>query len=275
MGLSDRECAALLAWAAPRLGLNDLGFSRVREQVRKRIARRIQELGLPDAAVYRSRLSGDPGEWEILDSLCRVTISRFWRDAPAFDHLTGTTIPALARRARERGAASLKVWSAACASGEEPYSIALAWHVRLAARFPDLSLDLIASDASAHLLDRAARAEYPASIFRELPSDLRAPLELPSSSRALVTVPARFRHGVRFAQVDIRASAPPGPFDLILCRNLVFTYFDAPLQARLLAELHALLVPHGALMIGKREALPDSILAWESRAKPLGIVEKL
>ena len=264
MGLSDRECAALLAWAAQRLGLADAGFARVRGQVRKRVSRRIGELRLPDAAAYRAFLERDASEWTVLDRLCRVTISRFWRDGPAFDALTEQVLPALVERARARDDLRLRIWSLACASGEEPYSVALAWHLRLAPRCPGMSLDLVASDASPHLLERAARAEYPASIFRELPADLRAPLAIPAVPSELVHIPAALRAGVTLRELDVRRACPPGPFDLILCRNLVFTYFDDALRARLLAGFHARTVPGGALMIGKRECLPDSRCGYES-----------
>lgn len=252
MSFGDRDCAALLAWAAPRLGLREAGFARVRAQVRKRIARRIGELGLPGAAGYRLFLESHPEEWAVLDRLCRITISRFWRDAPAFDLLAGEVLPGLIERARARGARTFRIWSLACASGEEPYSIALAWHLRLAP--PDLALELLASDASAHMVARAREATYPSSIFHELPSDLRIPLNVGGSP--LVTIPPHLRAGVVLQEMDVRVEQPPGPFDLILCRNLVFTYFSPALQSALLARFHALTVPGGALMIGKKESLP-------------------
>lgn len=78
--MRNAECVALLRWALPRLGLRWPGFRRVRRQVCKRIARRIKELGLADVAAYRERLECAPEEWPEFDSLCRITISRFYRD---------------------------------------------------------------------------------------------------------------------------------------------------------------------------------------------------
>lgn len=253
MPISDRECAALLAWASPRLGLREAGFTRVRKQVAKRIGRRISQLELSGAAAYRLRLEAEPAEWTVLDRLCRVTISRFWRDARAFGELAGEVLPELATRALARGARTLSIWSQGCASGEEPYSVALAWHVRLAGRFPGLALSLLATDASPELLERARRAEYARSSFRELPDDL-ARAALPAAGER-VTLPERFRAGVHLVAADVRTYVPRVPFDLILCRNLVFTYFEPALQARLLARILRLTVSGGALMIGQRETL--------------------
>jgi chemotaxis protein methyltransferase CheR len=77
---TDAECVDFLQWALPRLGLRWQGFRKVRRQVCRRVARRIAELGLADADAYRLYLERNPQEWDALAELCRVTISRFWRD---------------------------------------------------------------------------------------------------------------------------------------------------------------------------------------------------
>ena len=272
MALTDRDLAELLAWAAPALRLRDAGFARVRSQVRKRLLRRFAELGLGNVAAYRIRLVQDPAEWQVLDRLCRVTISRFFRDAPAFDHLVEQVLPRLATRAGPK----LSAWSMACASGEEPYSLALAWQVRLAPRFRSVALDLLATDASAELLERARRATYPRSILRELPGDLAAVAlaggPALADPRAEFTLPESVRAAVSFQQADVRAFTPPAPFDLILCRNLVFTYFDASLQMEMLDRLARLVKPGAVLMIGKRETCPAHPL-WRPCPGPAGFFE--
>jgi chemotaxis protein methyltransferase CheR len=116
--MSDAECVAFLQWALPRLNLRWQGFRKVRRQVCRRISRRLAELGLADAAAYRAYLEAQPQEWAVLGGLCRVTISRFWRDQAVFEVLCDTVLPALG--------APVSAWSAGCASGEEPYSLVLA-----------------------------------------------------------------------------------------------------------------------------------------------------
>ncbi len=93
----------------------------MRGTVCKRVARRIRALGLADVAAYCAVLEADTSEWRRLDAMCRIPISRFWRDRDVFDSLARDVFPLLAAAAVERGDALVRVWSAGCASGEEPY----------------------------------------------------------------------------------------------------------------------------------------------------------
>jgi len=255
--MRDQECVALLQWALPRLGLRWPGFRRVRRQVCKRISRRMTEIGLPDAAAYRSRLEADPAEWSVLDACCWISISRFYRDRAVFEDLTRQILPNLARAAIARGRRLLRAWSAGCASGEEPYSLRLAWDFAVAPALPDTHLHIVATDASAELLERARRAAYPVSALEELPATWR--------SRAFDGLDGayrlrdEFRCGVEFHQQDIRKAMPGGPFDLILCRNLAFTYFELGLQRAIQQELVKRLALGGALLIGAHEAIPEPV----------------
>jgi chemotaxis protein methyltransferase CheR len=260
--MKDRECVAFLQWALPRLDLRWVGFRRVRRQVCKRISRRMAELELPDSAAYRARLEADPTEWSILDTYCRISISRFARDRGVFDALAGEVLPGLANAAVARGRRSLRAWSAGCASGEEPYSVRLTWDLAVAPAYPDLELRIVATDSSAQILERARRAIYPASALRELPPKWtsRAFEELDGSYR----LREEFRADVELRQEDIRKVMPVGPFDLILCRNLVFTYFEQELQREILAELVKRLVSGGALLVGSHESLPELALVARS-----------
>ena len=254
--MRDAECVALLRWALPRLGLRWPGYRNVRRQVCKRIARRIKELDLSDVAAYREHLERAPEEWSELDGFCRITISRFYRDHAVFDHLSEVVLPALAAAAVARTDPMLRCWSAGCGSGEEPYSLALLWSFRLAHSFPGLSLSVVATDADEQLLERAARACYPRGTLRELPYDwiCRAFVR---DNRICCLLPA-FRENVLFLRQDIRSAQPEGLFDLLLCRNLVFTYFETGLQRRALAAMAARLRLGAALVVGKNERLPDT-----------------
>ncbi len=123
--VKDADCTEFLQWALPRLGMRWPGFRRVRGQVCKRLRRRMAELGLRDLADYRALLETHPEEWTRLDGLCRISISRFYRDQGVWRTLEREILPRLADRARARGETRLRIWSAGCASGEEPYTLAL------------------------------------------------------------------------------------------------------------------------------------------------------
>jgi chemotaxis protein methyltransferase CheR len=254
--MRDAECIALLRWALPRLGLRWPGFRKVRRQVCKRIARRITALGLADVAAYRERLEGTAEEWLELDAFCRITISRFYRNRAVFDHLGETVLPALAAAAVAQGESVLRCWSAGCGSGEEPYSLALLWTFRLAHAFPGLSLAVVATDADEQLLERATRGCYPRGTLRELPSEW-IPRAFVRDNGDYRLRPA-LRENVLFLRQDIRSAQPEGPFDLVLCRNVVFTYFGSNRQRRALAAISARMRPGAALVVGKNEGLPDT-----------------
>jgi chemotaxis protein methyltransferase CheR len=167
--MHDRDCIAFLQCALPHLRLRWAGFRKVRHQVCKRIDRRCRELELPDVVAYRYYLTAQPAEWPILASLCRISISRFYRDRAVFDQVAQVVLPALAKSALARNATELRCWSLGCASGEEPYSLNLMWQLVLASSYPGLTCRIIPTNADEHLLQRGRVGCYPASSPRELP----------------------------------------------------------------------------------------------------------
>jgi len=250
--MKDSDCVAFLQSVLPRLKMRWPGFRKVRRQVCKRVDRRLRELRLPDTRAYRDYLETHPDEWSLLDEFCRIPISRFYRDRGVFDFLRERVLPELAESI---GAGELRCWSAGCASGEEPYTLTIIWRLCLAERFPNVSLHVLASDVQPGMLDRARRACYSASSLKDLPAPWR-PLAFDETEDGFCLKP-QFRENVGFHRQDIRESMPEGPFQLILCRHLVFTYFDADLQRRLLDALTDHLTPGGILVAGKQEPLPN------------------
>jgi chemotaxis protein methyltransferase CheR len=232
-----------------------VGFRRVRRQVCKRLRRRMAELGLAELTEYRALLGTHPEEWIRLDGLCRISISRFYRDQRVWRTLEREILPHLTDRAKVRGETRLRIWSAGCASGEEPYTQALLFafsHGRLSECAPEI----LATDSDPHLLERARRACYPASSLRDVPDSWRAAFERFDDEHCLR---AECRTPVCFLEQDIRHALTEGRFDLILCRNLVFTYFETSLQAEVAERLAGRLTPGGYLLLGIHESLPESL----------------
>jgi chemotaxis protein methyltransferase CheR len=266
--VKDSEGIGFLQWCLPRLGLRWAGFRKVRKRVYRRMARRIQELGLSDLSAYRSHLDAHADEWAVLDALCRISISRFYRDRGVFQYLEEDVLPDLGARAAQRGETELDCWSVGCAAGEEPYTLAIVWRLGPGRRLPELRLRVLGTDIDPASLARARRGCYARSSLKDLPP---AYLE-----RALVStdhewcVGEMYREGVTFAEQDVRRAAPPGPFDLILCRNVAFTYFDEAGQRDVLRTIVDRLAPGGALVIGSGESLPDDLLGlevWSAKAR--------
>ncbi len=253
--MSDPELVRFLQWYLPKLGLCWTGFRKVRGTVRKRLARRIRALKLPDLAAYRDRLASDPAEWSRLEAMCRIPISRFYRDKAVYDALADEVLPACAQAARSRKVPTVRVLSAGCASGEEPYTISLIWALRLAEAFPDVALQITALDVDDTMISRAGAACYAAGSLKDLPRDLRENgFEVVDGLYRLCD---RFRRSVTLAQADIRQGLPDGPFDVILCRNTAFTYFDAAARQAVFADIDGKLCADGYVVIGSHESLPD------------------
>src|SRR5215831_12651617 len=225
--MSRRESIAFLQWAAPRLGLRWAGYRNVRGQVEKRVGRRVAELALPDLAAYRARLQADPAEWQVLSGLCGVTISRFYRDRRVWEAIIDDVLAPAADAALAAGEAELGCWSLGCASGEEPYTLAIAWELKVAARYPALRLAVVGTDFDERVLARARAAEYEAGSLRELPEDWRD--QAFERQGDLLRLRDRYRAGVELRHEDVRVTLPERRFRVVLCRNLVFTYFDEAL----------------------------------------------
>jgi chemotaxis protein methyltransferase CheR len=258
--LKNLDCIAFLQWALPRLSLSWRGFRKVRGQVCKRIRRRIESLGLEDFAAYKEYVNRHQQEWTVLDSFCRITISRFYRDRNVFRLLGERVLPQLAQQAAgERR--DVVCWSAGCASGEEVYTLRILWDLTLAEKLPAVGLSLLGTDVDEAVLSRASLGCYPIGSVREMPSGW-----IPRGFERrddLLCVKRMYRHDISFLRQDIRLEMPPGPFDLVLCRNLVLTYFEPDLQMQVMQGIAARLRHGGYLVIGVHEVLPEGMVGFQ------------
>lgn len=251
--ITDPELVAFLQWALPQRGLRWRGFRRVRSTVRKRLSDRLGALGLESLGEYRALLERDPREWDAFEPMCRIPISRFHRDRAVFDYLRAEILPERARAAA-RDARPVRVWSAGCASGEEPYTVAILWDLEVP---HETAIEILATDADEHMLERARRGCYRSGSLRELPEHLRDAAFRREGE--LWCVHERHRGSVTFRCEDLRDAMPDGPFDVILCRYLAFNYFDEPLQRIIAGRLVDRLREDGALIIGAHDSLPSGV----------------
>jgi chemotaxis protein methyltransferase CheR len=251
--MADAECVAFLQWALPCLGLRWQGFRKVHGQVCKRLRRRMKELDVEGFAAYRKRLDATPEEWAVLDGLSHITISRFFRDKSIFEALERRLLPEIAARAgRDKRQASF--WSAGCASGEEPYTLKILWDLAVASAFPGVGCSIVATDVDETVLTRGRKGCYSGGSLRELPEALI--LQGFDHIGSLFCVRPQHREGVSFLLQDLRREAPEGLFDLILCRNVAFTYLEPSLQRDVLDRLVDQLAVPGFFVIGAHEKLP-------------------
>ncbi|TVR53373.1 MAG: chemotaxis protein CheR [Gemmatimonadales bacterium] len=278
--MSDESCVAFLQWALPRMEMRWKGFRKVRRQVCRRIRQRMAELEVPGFEEYRTYLEGHPEEWRRLAPLCRVTISRFARDRGIWRLLGEEVLPGLAGSLPS--GAPLRAWSAGCASGEEPFTLSILWRMELEPHFPGHPLEVVATDVDPAVLQRARAGRYSASSLKEVASHrvdaafTRVEVE---QGETIHRLRDEYRRGVTFLRQDLRNEMPEGPFQLIFCRNVAFTYFDTTLQRRILEGLLERLVPGGALVLGSHEKLPVRNPSWPLapwvRGEPVYRLERL
>jgi chemotaxis protein methyltransferase CheR len=170
--------------------------------------------------------------------------------------LEALVLPDIAARA-EAEKRQARFWSAGCASGEEPYTLKILWDLIISPAFPGAECSVVATDVDETVLKRAREGCYARGTLRELPEALVRQGFEPSGN--LFRVRQRHREGVSFLLQDLRLEAPDGRFDLILCRNVAFTYFQPPLQAEALDRIVGRLASPGYLVIGAGETLPHEM----------------
>jgi chemotaxis protein methyltransferase CheR len=230
------------------------GFHKVRKQVCKRIQHRIKQLKLSHAEAYQHYLETHPDEWLIVDKLCSVTISRFYRDKVVLEHISKEVFPELAQTAVTSGETIIRGWCAGCAAGEEAYSLVLIWDRLISRHFPKLDFQVVATDIDQIMLDHAISACYSYSSIKALPKEWVDIFF--SQDEDVYCLDSPLRNKVIFIEQDIRLSLPTETFHIVFCRNLAFTYFDNKLQLEVLENIRNCLVDGGALIIGGHESLP-------------------
>lgn len=219
-----------------------------RELVKSRLTKRLYALNLDNFDEYLSLVGKDSSEFShMIDSLT-TNKTDFFREIQHFDFLTDEIIPNLDRRSR-----SLRIWSAACSSGEEPYSIAMTLNEAL----PDIKnwdVKILATDISSQILEKAHKAEYSEENLKDVSAYLKQKYFLKSTSNKFI-FKAPMRNIVKFARINLMDQwKMKGPFDVIFCRN-VMIYFDKPTQAALINRFYNLIAPGGYLFVGHSESL--------------------
>jgi len=220
--------------------------------LRRRIAVRMRASGAHSYADYQALLDRDPAEYQRLRDTITINVSRFYRNTETWDLIRALVLPRLC----ERPAGEIRAWSAGCASGEEPYTLALLLADYLEAqgrgdRLDRLSVD--ATDIDRECLDRARSGRYRAEALVEVPPHVVGRYFQRSGEEYQVVDQVRRR--VRVRESDLCADAPPGhDYHLILCRNVVI-YFERATQDRIFEIFAGALAPGGYLILGKVESL--------------------
>lgn len=238
---------ALVADHLARQGGPPLGAYKDR-CLRRRLAVRMRACGVESLQEYAALLAGSETETGHLLEALTINVTEFFRNPEVWDRLTEVLPPLLAGH---RG--GFRAWSAGCASGEEPYSLALLLagmpHGRAGATPIGPLID--ATDIDVGSLDRARNGRYAAATA--LKAECRVP-GLERVGREVVVVPD-IKAAVHFEHRDLLQQPPPNPpYDLILCRNVII-YFEREAQERLFDVFAEALAPGGLLVLGRVETV--------------------
>lgn len=247
--LSDDEFRILLdhmdrPWA---------GFRKVRKGVKKRLRRHMSELGCTTVYDYLEWIDRLPAARNHCEHLLAVVISRFFRDRGMWVRLASHWLPILMDRFPE----GLTVWSAGCAGGEEPYSLAMAWEAAAASAGRRPALRIVASDAEPSNLARARQGRYPPGSLKELPQACKQRWFEAIRGSRLLKINGCLGERIRW-QTHHLLQAPPGNlFHLVLLRNSLLTYYQGPRLHCAFRRIVDRIAPGGLLVVGSHEKPPE------------------
>ncbi|MBN3564071.1 CheR family methyltransferase [Aliamphritea spongicola] len=222
------------------------------DMVYNRLVRRLRELGLDSFDEYFRCLDSSPAEFTQFINALTTNLTAFFRERHHFDYVKSQIVPAI----KNSPGARLRIWSAGCSLGEEPYSLAISL---LEAGIDPSSCDvkILATDIDSKVLASARTGVYEQSRVKSLPKATvhKWFLKGKNHNDGRVKVRPELQKMVAFNHLNLMDDWPmKGPFDFIFCRN-VMIYFDQQTQARLLQRMAALLKPRGHLFVGHSEAL--------------------
>ena len=250
---SDRDLATIVRMVYEKSGIT-LNAGK-RALVSARLQKRLRQTGVATFREYVKLLQGDSSGEELMAMLDAITTNHtaFFREPQHFEYLAQVVLPPLRDRSR---ANPILGWSAACSTGEEPYSLALT-AARVLGDDAGRRVRLLASDISSRAIARAGAGVYRADRLADLPRHLVLKYfqKAIGAEPGFLQVSAPVRQMIEFRRLNLLQPAPPGPpFDFIFCRN-VMIYFDRPAQQRAIDTLERRLAHGGYLFVSHSEGL--------------------
>jgi chemotaxis protein methyltransferase CheR len=221
-----------------------------------RLSRRLRVLALSSFREYRDYLAGNEREIEMFINSISTNHTKFFREEHHFDHLRSHLVLPFVQTAHKNGNRRLRIWSAGCSSGEEPYTIA----VVLKREIRDLGsydVRILATDIDTDVLAKAARGEFALPTIDEVPKAYQGYFNETrgAGTDAKVSMDSEVKSLIAFRRLNLMEPWPfRGQFDAIFCRN-VMIYFDGPTKAALIDRFVQQIRPGGWLYIGHSESL--------------------
>ena len=247
MSIANFETIKRIAMEWTGISLSD----HKRNMIYGRLSRRLRALGLSDFNQYCNLLEASPAaeKTEFINSIT-TNLTAFFREIHHFEYLASTVIPSLMRA--NAASRKIRIWSAGCSTGEEPYSIAMVFNSFSALKGWDVKI--LATDLDSNVVAKGASAVYPVDRAEGVPDKYRQFFKRDKTTNN-VQIKDSVRELIRFRQLNLLHEWPMrGSFDIIFCRNVVI-YFDLPTQKKLFNRYADVLVDNGHLFIGHSENL--------------------
>lgn len=231
-----------------------------------RLARRIGDLGLRGYRDYLDLLQGVNGRGEMTQLFNEITTNEtsFWRNPPQIEAFQRSVMPEAVNLLKARGGTKLRIWSAACSSGEEPYTIALVCQELKDTVLRGLQVEVIATDISERVMAQAREGVYGSYTLRNL-TPAQISLNFDNLGQDTYQVKAALKSLVRFQHfnlVDYPGYKSLNSFDVIFCRN-VLIYFDDTVKSKVLRGFHDQLHPKAFLLVGHSESIHSFNVGFE------------
>lgn len=224
--------------------------------VRSRITRRLRQLKLSNFSEYTSYVETEQGrdERRIMISSLTTNVSNFFRESHHFDILREQVLPPLLARARAGG--RVRLWSAGCSTGQEPYSMAMTL-LDMAPDVTNLDVKILASDIDPNVIATAKKGYYDTRAAKDISEPLQKSFVEPAKNGFQIADPVK--NLISFRELNLLGPWPiSGAFDAIFCRNVVI-YFDESTQLSLWPRFEAATAPEGWLFVGHSERLSDKL----------------
>ncbi len=249
------EFNALRTLVYERFGIN------ITEQKQGLVTSRLQQLlqaqGFASFTEYYHFLRNDRTNQGLDELINRIStnFSFFYRESVHFDFFSKVSLPEFVKRSRAKGANDLRIWTAGCSTGEEPYMLIMLMMEYLGMEYQSWSAGILATDISERVLTIASEGVYPEDRVRQVPAALRQRY-FKKAGPGMVQVADRVRQEITLRRFNLMNTEFPfqKPFQMIFCRN-VMIYFDKPTRDALIRRFHQALEPGGYLFIGHSETI--------------------
>lgn len=255
LSISKKEFEAIRVLVYDRFGIN------LSDQKQNFVIGRLQKVlrrqGFSSFGQYLEYLKNDTTGESLSELIDRISTNHtfFFREPEHFRFLSEVLLPTLAEELESQRSRDIRIWSAGCSSGEEPYSIAITMREYFKLNYAQWQAGVLATDISSHVLRHAQRAIYPAErVSKSDPDIIRCYFE--DLGDGTLRLNEAVRQDVTFRRLNFMMRTFPfkQPFHLISCRN-VMIYFDAVTRDALIRKFHDALAPKGYLFIGHSESL--------------------